>query len=81
MLLAGVPDAERAAVTFTAPVVALLGVKFINVLSVVVTLSTPVFDIVKVFGLAAAAAKPIPELDTKLSTSSLTVSIAVPPLA
>ena len=42
-------------------------------------LVTPVFDIVSVFGVAAAAANPIPVLEMKLSISLSTISIAVPP--
>ena len=42
-------------------------------------LVTPVFDIVSVFGVAAAAANPMPVFEMKLSTSPSTISIAVPP--
>ena len=41
----GVPPAERSAVTVTAPAVAELGVKSINVPSVVFTVVTPTFTV------------------------------------
>ena len=69
--------AERSAVTFTAPVVAELGVKSINVPSVVVTLSTPEFVIVtlpveadKLIPLPAVSCD-TPEPDPSISTQAV----------